>query len=53
LADIQNRIANNEKISQAQKAFLKEISNKLKEWKQVKEWEVMRIISDIMSAEEW
>lgn len=53
LADIQNRIANNEKISQAQKAFLKEISQKLKEWKQVKEWEVMRIISDIMSAEEW
>ena len=53
LADIQNRIANNEKISQAQKAFLKEISQKLKEWKQVKEWEVMKIISDIMSAEEW
>ena len=53
LADIQNRIANNEKISQVQKAFLKEISQKLKEWKQVKEWEVMRIISDIMSAEEW
>ena len=53
LADIQNRIANNEKISQAQKAFLKEISQRLKEWKQVKEWEVMRIISDIMSAEEW
>jgi hypothetical protein len=30
MADIQNRIANNQKITQAQKAFLNEISNKLK-----------------------
>lgn len=52
MADIQNRIANNQKITQAQKAFLNEISNKLKAWKQVKEWEIARIIWEVASAED-
>jgi len=53
MADIQKRIANNQKITQAQKAFLNEISEKLKAGKLNKEWEVARIVSDILSAEEW
>lgn len=53
MSDIQSRIANNEKISQAQKAFLWEISEKLKAWKQVKEAEITRIISEVAWAEEW
>lgn len=53
LADIEKRISNNEKISQDQARFLNEISDKLKEWKAVKEWEITRIIADIVSAEEW
>lgn len=51
LNDIQARIENNEKISQEQKAFLEEMSNKLKEWKADKEAEVAKIIAEVSSAE--
>ena len=51
LNDIQARIENNEKISQEQKAFLEEMSNKLKEWKSDKEAEVAKIIAEVSSAE--
>lgn len=51
LNDIQARIKNNEKISQEQKAFLEEMSNKLKEWKADKEAEVAKIIAEVSSAE--
>ena len=53
MTDIQNRIANNEKISQTQKAFLNEISEKIKAWKNVKDAEITRIISEVAWAEEW
>lgn len=53
LADIQNRIANNEKISQTQAEFLKGISEKLKAQWEVKDAEITRIISEVASAEEW
>ena len=52
MQEIQNRIENNKKITEAQKQFLKKISEKLKEWKATKEWEVARIISEIASADE-
>ena len=51
LNDIQARIENNERISQEQKAFLEEMSNKLKEWKADKEAEVAKIIAEVSSAE--
>lgn len=52
MADIQNRIANNQKITKAQKAFLNEISEELKKWKQVKDWEIARIIWEVAYAED-
>ena len=53
MADIQNRIANNEKISQAQKTFLNKISSKIKAGKNAKDFEIVRIIWEVASAEEW
>jgi len=51
LNDIQARIEDNEKISQEQKAFLEEMSNKLKESKAAKEWEIAKIIAEVSSAD--
>lgn len=52
LNDIQTRIENNEKISQAQKTFLDKMSKNLKEAKADKEWEIAKIIAEVSSAEE-
>ena len=48
LADIQKRIANNEKITAAQKKYLQEISAKLKDDKDAN---LTRIIADVASAD--
>lgn len=52
MKEIQERLEKNKKITQEQAKFLKSISNKLKEWTQKKDAEIIKIIADVSNADE-